>query len=307
MTGALDRRRGALLGLAVGDALGAPVEFTARGSFPPVTDMQAGGWFDLKPGQWTDDTSMALCLAESLVERGRLDPVDQLGRYVRWWQDGHLSSTGVGFGLGDQTRLALRTFHETGSPCPLAGDEEGQGNGSIMRLAPVAVAYSHEGIDAAQRASGESSLTTHPSRACVDACRLLGGMIAAATHGQAKIDVLDSGFWQWGNLHEDIARIADGSYRDKEPPEIRGGGWVVHSLEAALWAVWTTDSFDAAVLAAVNLGDDADTTGAVAGQLAGALYGADAIPARWRRGIAHADLVAGFADWLAAGCLTGVS
>jgi len=303
---ARDRGTGALIGLAVGDALGAPVEFCPPGRFKRVTDMQPGGWFDLKAGQWTDDTSMALCLADSLLECRELDPLDQLRRYVRWYDDGYMSSKPECFGCGQQTKMALRTFIETGSPRPLAGDEDSQGNGSIMRLAPVPVAFAHFGIEVAQQMSGESSLTTHPARACVDACRLLGGMIAAAVQGLDKTQVLDTRFWRWGALHPDIAVIADGSYRDREPPEIQGGGWVVHSLEAAMWAVWRTDSFEDAVLAAVNLGDDADTTGAVAGQLAGAIYGADQISQHWREGITDPELLWRFADRLATERLAAV-
>lgn len=137
----VDRCRGALLGLACGDALGTTLEFAPPGSFTPIDDLVGGGPFDLQPGEWTDDTSMALCLAESLLERRGLDPVDQLERYLRWWRGGHLSSTGRCFDIGNQTRRALATFERTRSPQPADPDPELAGNGSIMRLAPVPIAY----------------------------------------------------------------------------------------------------------------------------------------------------------------------
>ena len=112
----LDRYRGSILGLAVGDALGAPVEFKRPGSFEPVTDMSSGGAFSLRPGQWTDDTSLALCLSESLVETNGFDLIDQLDRYVRWYREGHLSSTGECFDIGNTTKMALTRYEATKDP-----------------------------------------------------------------------------------------------------------------------------------------------------------------------------------------------
>jgi ADP-ribosyl-[dinitrogen reductase] hydrolase len=108
--------RGSLIGLAVGDALGVPLEFTSPGQFEPIEDMIGGGSFNLNPGEWTDDTSMALCLAESLIEKKGFDPVDQLERYVRWYREGHLSVNGRCFDIGNTTRDALELFEETHQP-----------------------------------------------------------------------------------------------------------------------------------------------------------------------------------------------
>jgi ADP-ribosylglycohydrolase len=138
-----DRYRGALLGLAVGDALGTTLEFARPGSFAPITDMVGGGRFGLQPGQWADDTSMALCLAESLIECQGFDPVDQLTRYCRWWREGHLSSTGVCFDIGTTTRAALVAFEETQDPYPGPDDPRTAGNGSLMRLAPIPLFFPH--------------------------------------------------------------------------------------------------------------------------------------------------------------------
>src|SRR5574337_1213144 len=135
------RYRGCLLGLAVGDAVGTTLEFKRSGTFEPIDDMVGGGPFRLKPGQWTDDTSMALCLATSLIERRGFDPIDQLERYVRWWREGYLSSTGDCFDIGNTVRQALTRFLQTREPCPGSTDPHTAGNGSIMRLAPVVLYF----------------------------------------------------------------------------------------------------------------------------------------------------------------------
>ena len=292
-----DRYRGSLLGLACGDALGTTVEFRAPGTFAPVEDVVGRGPFGLAPGEWTDDTSMALCLAESLVERRAFDPADQLERYVRWWRDGHLSSTGECFDIGIQTRAALAAFERTRSPEPAPADPGKAGNGSIMRLAPVPLAYAPD-VAAAVEHAGRSSRTTHPAERPVDACRFLGALLASAVCGVSKDELLSERFWRWGTLHPEIEAVARGSFKRKEPPEIRGAGYVVHSLEAALWALHKSESFRNGALLAVNLGDDADTTGAVYGQLAGAIYGESGIPPDWLRKLALRDVISGFADRL---------
>ena len=130
-----------MLGLAVCDALGTTLEFASPGSFEPIADIVGGGPFALRPGEWTDDTSMALCLAASLVEAGAFDPLDQMGRYRRWWRDGYMSSTGRCFDIGNTTRAALQSFEETGEPWCGSEDPGAAGNGSIMRLAPVPIFF----------------------------------------------------------------------------------------------------------------------------------------------------------------------
>ena len=283
----LSRFRGSLLGLAAGDALGTTLEFSPPGSFEPIDDLVGGGPFGLEPGQWTDDTSLALCLAESLVETGRLDPVDQLERYVRWYREGHLSSTGRLFDIGNATRAALERFERTGDPHAGSTDPATAGNGSLMRLAPVPLFFAGS-PEAASAAAAESSLTTHGAPAAVDACRYLGLLLARAVRGAAKEEVLAPVELR---LVPEVAAVAAGSFREKEPPAIRGSGYVVESLEAALWAFARSDSFREGALLAVNLGDDADTTGAVYGQLAGACYGEQAIPAEWRECLALRETI----------------
>ena len=299
----LDRYRGCLLGLAVGDALGTTLEFRPPGTFAPITGMLGGGPFNLEPGEWTDDTSLALCLAESLIEKRGFDPVDQLERYVRWFREGHLSSNGHCFDIGTTTQKALQRFILSREPYPGLTDERSAGNGSLMRLAPVPMFYAADparGIEL----SGESSRTTHAHPLAVDACRFYGGLILGSLAGAPKEELLSaryaplSGYWQDHPLSAEVDRVAAGSYLHREPPGIRGRGYVVAALEAALWAFSRSRTFEEGCLLAVNLGDDADTTGAIYGQLAGAYYGAAAIPAPWLACLARRDLIESYAGEL---------
>jgi ADP-ribosyl-[dinitrogen reductase] hydrolase len=274
-----DRYRGALLGLACGDAVGATLEFKPPGTFNPTTNMIGGGPFNLKPGQWTDDTSMALCLGESLVECGGFNPVDQMQRYLRWWQDGYLNVKGHCFDIGLTVSAALGKYQKSGHPFAGSTDSYSAGNGSLMRLAPIPLAFRAD-VEQAIHYAGESSRTTHGAQACIDACRYYTALIICALAGRSKVEILSPDFYQ-GSLVLEIAEIATGSYKRKNPPAIAGTGYVVRSLEAALWAFYHSSSFAEGALMAANLGDDADTTAAVFGQLAGAFYGASGIPAKW--------------------------
>ncbi len=294
----LDRYRGCLLGLAVGDAIGTTVEFKPRGTFPPVTGMVGGGAFNLQPGQWTDDTSMALCLAESLVAKGGFDALDQMQRYLAWYETGYLSSTGICFDIGNATRQALEKFKTTGNPLSGSSHPSSAGNGSLMRLAPVAMFYAPDTGRAGAYAA-KSSRTTHGARECVDACTLFARMLVLALNGEEKETIL-FGQGVSAGVSGKILEIAKGSYRDKAVQHIRGNGYVVDSLEAALWCFWTTETFSEAVLAAANLGDDADTTAAICGQIAGAWYGLSGIPKPWVEVLAMRDRITGLADQLAA-------
>jgi ADP-ribosyl-[dinitrogen reductase] hydrolase len=299
----IERYRGGLLGLAVGDALGTTLEFRPPGSFEPIGDIVGGGPFKLRPGEWTDDTSMALCLAESLVECRRFDPLDQLERYVRWWRRGHLSSNGRCFDIGNTVRSALARFLRDREPCCGSTDPRSAGNGSIMRLAPVPLFFANNPREAVDRAA-ESSRTTHGAPEAVDACRYLAALLVGAVNGASKDELLADhfesapGIWRERPLSPNIAAVAAGSFRHKMPPEIRGTGYVVESLEAALWAFQRSGSFREGALLAINLGDDADTTGAVYGQLAGTFYGENAIPEDWRGKIVHRELIITLADQL---------
>jgi ADP-ribosylglycohydrolase len=297
----MNRFKGALLGLATGDAVGTTLEFTQPGQFESITDMIGGGPFGLEPGQWTDDTSMALCLAESLIECEGFDLHDQARRYVRWFREGYLSSTGECFDIGNTVHGALTAFEATGQISGATG-KYAAGNGSLMRLAPVPMFYVDNPKEAIEK-SGLSSTVTHDNAAAIDACRYFGGLIVGALDGVTKEELLSPGYsppgkWSEGELVPEIYDVAIGKFKHADP---RGTGYVVASLQAALWAFWKSGSFLEGCLAAANLGEDADTTAAVYGQLAGAYYGVDGIPARWLDKLAYRDLIEDFATKLAIG------
>jgi ADP-ribosyl-[dinitrogen reductase] hydrolase len=222
---------------------------------------------------------MALCLAESLIEKKGFDPYHQMKKYLLWYRTGYLSSTGYAFDIGGTTRAALDAFQKTGEPFSGPTDPRSSGNGSLMRLAPVPMFFFPD-RDAMIFYAGESSRTTHGSQTCIDACRLFASILLNAFSGMDKERVLfdhDPAIVQSPAVRE----IAGGAYRDKTEDRIQGSGYVVKSLEAALWCFYTTGSFREAVLKAANLGDDADTTAAVCGQAAGVVYGISGIPSPW--------------------------
>ncbi len=301
------RFRGCLLGLATGDALGTSLEFSPPGSFSPLIDMVGGGPFNLAPGEWTDDTSMALCLAESLIEMGGFDPIDQLERYVRWYRSGYLSSDGRCFDIGITTSDALHRFERTHEPYPGPDAPHTAGSGSLMRLAPVPMFYARQPALAIEKC-GNSSRTTHAARQAVDACRYYGALLTGALHGRTK-DTLLTAPQTWDfldqpardmlvDLEPGITEVAHGSFKLKQPPNIQGSGYVVRGMEAALWAFYHSTSFREGALLSANLGDDADTTTAIYGQLAGAYYGEEGIPEEWLSKLAKADVITNFADQL---------
>lgn len=296
MTPHQDRIRGCLLGLAVGDAVGAAVEFLPRGSFQPLTDMVGGGPFRLQPGQWTDDTSMALCLAESLVACG-FDLGDQIERYCRWFEQGYWSSTGHCFDIGNTTREALHRYRATGDIVAGSTDPRSAGNGCIMRLAPVPMYFAADEAGAAEHAA-RSCVTTHGALECVESARVLARALVRGLNGASKSGILSAAADDLLTSPR-IAALASGECLLKPESDIRGSGYVVDCLEAAMWCFANTDSFEAAVLRAANLGDDADTTAAVCGQIAGAFYGEAGIPSRWLARLHQVEAIRHLADCLA--------
>lgn len=265
-----DRAVGALVGLAVGDAVGTTLEFSPKPSRAVLFDMVGGGPFRLAPGQFTDDASMSLALADSLLADLDLDARDLMERFVRWWRKGEYSVTGTCFDIGITTAEALRRFEQTGEPFAGSSDPRKAGNGSLMRLAPVAVRHWAD-RERLLRVARDQSRTTHGAEAAVTACEILAELLADAITGQPLQQLLQG----------DAARRAVGFRSGQPRDEVRGSGYVVASLHAGLWAVTRTSSFRDAVLLAANLGEDADTTAAVAGQIAGALYGLSGIPETW--------------------------
>ncbi len=284
-----DRLLGLFLGLAIGDAIGTTLEFRTRDSYVHISDMIGGGPFGLHPGEWTDDTSMALCLAYSLKATGQVDgsfdAADLMRRFVNWWRFGYCSVTGECFDIGTATRNALHRFEITGDPISGSLNEHSAGNGSIMRLGPIVLRYA-DNADAAFKAARLQSVTTHGALECIEACLLMTHVLLQLCRGVELRSAVAS-----GPLCESakIAKISDASLFDKKRDEIRSTGYVVDTLEAALWAVGQSHSFEEAVLLAANLGDDADTVAAVAGQFAGARWGGGDIPKRWLDTLAWRD------------------
>ena len=264
----LEQAQGMLLGLAVGDAVGTTVEFKARRTFPPVTDMVGGGPFHLKPGEWTDDTSMALCLAESLLANRGWDPADCMNRFVDWRDGGVNSVTGACFDIGNTTCDALDRYLRDGNPYTGSTDAFSSGNGGIMRQAPAVVFCPTSEADAVEL-SVLQSRTTHASEDCETYARHLARLLH----------------------HGDIWKAEATLPRDCSVDRVKSSGYVRHTYEAAVWAVENTEDFRDAILKAVNLGDDADTVGAVAGQIAGRIYGENGIPEEWLDRLAWRDRI----------------
>lgn len=285
MTPFISKSKACFLGLAIGDAVGASVEFLPRGHFKPLTDMQGGGKFQIEKGQWTDDTSMALCLAESLIECKGFDANDQMQRYWRWLDEGYYSCKAHAFGVGQTILKALMQYRKTGNPYSGRTESRFSGNGSLMRIAPIALYYQQQ-PDLAWHYAGLSSKTTHASDECIQACQYFSALLIRALQGVNKSQLLSS---QNISGLSCLQHIVTGDFKTKPMDEIKGSGYVIESLEAALWAFWHTDNFKDAILAAANLGDDADTTAAICGQLAGAYYGLDTIPKEWLAVLYHRE------------------
>ena len=272
---ARDRAVGALLGLAAGDAVGAAIEFSPKPRFAVLDDMAAGGPHGLARGQWTDDTAMALALADSLAAAPNLNPADLMQRFLDWRDTGAYSCTGTCFDIGNATRAALERFRRTGEPLAGSADPAAAGNGALMRLAPVAIRHWRD-REALQAAAALQTRTTHGSPATLANSAVFADLLADTIAGASLPELLAS----------PAAQRIEGGWRGLHRDAVEGSGWVVRSLQAAVWAVSRTTNFRSAVLLAANLGDDADTTAAIAGQLAGAIYGAAGIPSEWLAALA---------------------
>lgn len=300
-----DRCRGLLLGLAAGDACGQPAAQRRPGTFTPIGDLLGGGPFDLPRGAWSDETAMALCLAESLVDDGGVDLGGQVRRYQRWQRQGYLSSTGECVGISAETARALAQAQWTGNPVAGSHDPARPSKEPLARLGPV-VAWRLADPAAAIDAAVECSRVTHQAPITLDAVRYFAALLNGALRGLSKVELLApmfsplEGYWDRHRLKPEVEAVARGAWRDKAPPLIFGGGQAVAALEATLWSFARAGSFRETVLAAVNLGGDADTTGAIVGQLAGAHYGAAAIPRPWRAGLVAEARILELADALAA-------
>ncbi|TMP25942.1 ADP-ribosylglycohydrolase [Pseudoalteromonas rubra] len=279
-----DRVIGSLVGLACGDAVGTTLEFATKGTFKPLTDMIGGGPFNLNKGQWTDDTSMALCLAHSLLEKQGFDAKDQMERYCKWHNHGYMSSTGTCFDIGMTVSRALRQYQITNIPFSGATDKYSSGNGSIMRLAPIPIYYFSD-ISTCMLYAQESSRTTHGSPLCLDACRLFSFLIHKAFTSQCKNDIFEQ---IPGHFCSELDPVTTFHFKELDYSMLTGSGYVIDSLISALWCFYHSNDFKESILLAANIGNDADTTAAICGQIAGAFYGYNGIPVDWRESITMA-------------------
>lgn len=272
------------MGLAIGDALGAPVETMAAGTFSPITGFRAGGYFRLPAGAWTDDTAMALCLADSLSETNGFDAADLLQRFCRWAEFAENTSTGVCIGAGKNTLRALGHFRRSGDLSAPKFGKHSDGNGALMRLAPVPILF-FDRPDLARNVAILQSRTTHASELSSACCAFAADLMARLISGQSWSDSLDAAT----SLASPVVQGCVLAKLNKNLPPC--SGYVMDKLHAALWATAHSNAFDEAVLSAVNLGGDADTIGAVTGQIAGARWGFHAIPLNWRTTLVMADKV----------------
>lgn len=304
----LPAARAALLGLAVGDALGVPVEFVGREARrrDPVLGMRGYGTHHQPPGTWSDDSSLAFCLAETLATVG-YDVADAAQRFVRWQDETYWTAHGNVFDIGIATAEALQRLRRGVAPAQAGGKGEyDNGNGSLMRILPLVFATVDRPVAERFQATREISSVTHAHIRASIACfiylevarHLVRGLDKQAAYEAMQLEVND--FFKVAGIGSELElrqfhRILENPYGDYliqpltayREAEIKSSGYVVHTLEAALWCLLTHDTYSATVLAAVNLGDDTDTTGAVAGGLAGLAYGEAAIPAEWLGALAR--------------------
>lgn len=305
-----DRVRGCFIGLAVGDAVGSTNEFKSRDRCreSPVTAMVGGGPFRLKPGQWTDDTSMAFALAASLVRMEGFSANNIMCQWVNWRQGvAYGPSDGRGcFDIGGTTAAALARFATSGDPWAGSAADHTAANGAIMRLAPVPMLTLWMAEEERRRMADDSARLTHAEPRCRECAVLLAELlrdwmllpeqpVKETGYRGNPFGVLDNFAATTPAVKE---MIQHGRWFDRDADDVKSDGYVIHTLEAALWATYGADSFEDAVLRAANLGGDADTVGAVTGQLAGAWYGYEAIPRGWIGRLDRHDELLALADKL---------
>ena len=292
--------RASFLGLAVGDALGVPVEFKSRDELrrSPVTGMTGYGSFNQPPGTFSDDSSLTFCTAEALIEG--FDTARMAGHFVRWFKEGFWSARGEAFDIGHTTQVAIQRLDE-GVPAEKAGPdrEASNGNGALMRISPLVFWFDRQTIPERFRLVRRAASITHGHIRSTMACfyyveyarLLLDGMDKFAAYRQLQDEMRLSLPVLVGDPAEIalLGRLMSGSLADQPEGRIRGSGYVLHTLEASLWCLLTTDNYRDAVLRAVNLGEDTDTTAAVTGALAGMCYGAGQIPTEWLAQLARRE------------------
>ena len=281
-----------MIGHAVADALGVPVEFCTRESLEadPVTDMRGYGSYQVPAGAWSDDTSMSIAALDVIAD-GELRYHEIMQNFVKWCNEGAFTPTGEMFDIGGTCRRAIQNFIGGTSPlaCGLSGNYE-NGNGSLMRIHPfVLMIYFRQYLrDVWEIVIENASSLTHAHERSVLACKIYAKILFALLENPSKgsiVIALSEAKHRYAESLEyaTYAKLFSDDFAKTSVNEIKSSGYVVDTLEAAIWCLLTTDSYESCVLKAVNLGSDTDTVGAVAGGLAGALYGYEAIPKQWRK------------------------
>lgn len=294
----LDKIKGALFGLAVGDALGVPVEFKSREELErlPVTGMREYGSWNQPKGTWSDDSSLAFCLAQSL-EKG-YDLKDIAGKFIRWKENGYWGAHHTIFDIGDATRFAIDRLIRGISPLHSGGMmEEDNGNGSLMRILPLLFVIKDLPVEERYRKVKEVSSVTHAHFRSVFSCFIYLEMALGILNDLSveaayiKMQKTVTAFIVNRGFNEKevklFSRIFESNIKEHNMSSVYSSGYVLHTLEASLWCLLNTDNYGTAVLKAVNLGGDTDTTGCVTGGIAGLLYGYDMIPSAWLTEIAR--------------------
>jgi len=292
-----ERVLGGLWGAVVVDALGVPVEFKGREARrrDPVTGMRGYGTFNVPPGTWSDDSSLLLCTAEALIDGFDLKRIADL--FTRWFYKAHWTPEGLVFDVGNATRESIERLARGTSPEQAgAADERSNGNGSLMRILPVALRFAQSPPDELLEYLHFASCLTHRHPRSQMACGFYGLMVAGLLEGKNPADAYRHAVHSLATLCNEspyknelshFDRILNGNLAELDESDIRSGGYVIDTLEASIWCLLTTSSFTEAVLKAVNLGDDTDTTGCVTGGLAGIWYGLSAVREDWLSAIAR--------------------
>ena len=301
------RARGAMLGLAIGDALGAPYEFgysstMIREEMQKVRHFHQG--LNAVKGVWTDDTSMALCLADSIIERGGYDSYDIMNKFVDWEFHGYRSYYGMGYGVGIQTDDAISNYLKNPIVAKDAKKTDSVGNGCIMRLAPVVIADIENTSDAVLGAAKLSCRETHDSIGAVAITELMAATLYLILHGESKECLLEKAtkIVKRSESIEYLKSVEDSHKRVSEPKgtSLRDlGGFALDCYDIAMWGLLQFDNFNYGMLGVIGLGGDTDTNAAVYGQLAGAYYGYENISEEWRKEVYLGDEITELADKLA--------
>lgn len=294
----LNTIKAVMLGHAIGDALGVPVEFCNRNFLEknPVTDMIGFGTYNVPAGTWSDDTSMSLCALDSLAN-GIVNYEDIMKNFGKWYYNGDFTATGKVFDIGNTCRDAIDNYFDLGYnaiECGLA-NERANGNGSLMRIHPFVLYAYYNGIEGGDFVDliTKASALTHAHQYSLDGCVIYAYVLKGLLEYQSK-DIVCIGLEKakhWIRCSEIYSRILNEDISTIPVSEIKSSGYVVSSLEAAIWCLLTTETYNDCVLKAVNLGGDTDTIAAIAGGLAGALYGIDAIPRKWINKLKRKDYI----------------